>query len=187
MIAFPDLARSIWSSLLYKFSIREAENILSDMLNRLAGVPEKVLRDLSSELFEDYLLKEFVSQAKPELSFHKENGARTVILSSSLSPICSLVAKHFQMDEILCTDPEIINGYLTGRTNRPFCYGIEKLVRLKEYCEINNTTPRDSWYYGDSISDLPVLNEVGHPVCINPDEKLKRIAEKNSWTVKYWH
>jgi phosphoserine phosphatase len=44
----------------------------------------------------------------------------------------------------------------------------------------------DAWYYGDAIIDQPALSIVGHPVCINPDHKLKRVAEKNKWTVNNW-
>jgi phosphoserine phosphatase len=66
------------------------------------------------------------------------------------------------------------------------CFGPEKAVRLKEYCKINNSSPSDAWYYGDSISDLPALLSVGHPVCVNPDYKLKKSAIKRDWKIVNW-
>ena len=65
--------------------------------------------------------------------------------------------------------------------------GEEKVERLKKYCEINNSKLQDAWYYGDAFADLPALSIVGHPVCINPDKKLERIAVRNSWKIYYWN
>ena len=66
------------------------------------------------------------------------------------------------------------------------CFGDEKAVRLISYCETNNFSPELCWYYGDSISDLPALSKVGNPVCINPDNKLKKIAKRRDWKTFYW-
>ena len=187
MMKWPDIVRVLWFSFLYKSNLRQAENIVYDMVSLVAGVPVKTLKDLSYEMVKNRFINVIPIDARMELSFHREQSAKTVILSSSLSPICKAVAEHLQMDDIICTDPEVKNGFLTGHTNNPVCYGKEKLLRLKKYCEINNTTPEASWYYGDSVSDFPVLEKVGHPVCINPDKKLKQIAVTNGWPVKYWY
>ena len=112
--------------------------------------------------------------------------AITVILSSAITPVCREVAKCLGMDDIVCTDLEVINEHYTGRSNGPPCFGEEKVSRLKKYCEKNNSTPKEAWYYGDSFSDFPVLNTVGHPVCINPDRKLKKKAIEKGWSIYYW-
>jgi phosphoserine phosphatase len=81
---------------------------------------------------------------------------------------------------------EVVNGSLTGRPVGRLCYGKEKKTRLIEYCEKNNNTFEESWYYADSISDYPVLSIVDHPVCINPDKKLKKKAMANKWKIYKW-
>jgi phosphoserine phosphatase len=96
------------------------------------------------------------------------------------------MSEYLGMDDILCSELEAVNGILSGRPVGTFCFGEEKAVRLKQYCEKNNSKLQDAWYYGDSISDLPALSIVGHPVCINPDKKLERIALKNGWKIFYW-
>lgn len=96
------------------------------------------------------------------------------------------VADHLGMDDIICSDLEVTNGYLTGKTIGHLCFGEEKKIRLIKYCEINNTNPSDAWYYGDSIADLPVLLSAGNPICINPDKKLKKEAHKRGWKVLAW-
>jgi phosphoserine phosphatase len=57
---------------------------------------------------------------------------------------------------------------------------------LEEYCEKNNSSPGESWYYADAFVDLPVLGIVGHPVCVNPERKLARIARKKGWDIRSW-
>jgi phosphoserine phosphatase len=54
------------------------------------------------------------------------------------------------------------------------------------YCKKNNCSPLNSWYYCDSISDLPALEIVGNPVCVNPDRKLKKTAIKRGWKILSW-
>jgi phosphoserine phosphatase len=78
---------------------------------------------------------------------------------------------------------ETRNGVFTGNPEGSLCFGKEKVIRLTEFCKINNINPCQSWYYGDSIADLPVLSTVGNPVCVNPDKKLLDVAKKRGWQV----
>ncbi len=95
--------------------------------------------------------------------------SKVVILSSALDLICNEMSLRLGMDDIICSTLESEDGYLTGKPCGRFCYGEEKLIRLMAYCRNNTMNPSDSWYYSDSISDLPVLSSVGNPVCVNPD------------------
>jgi phosphoserine phosphatase len=54
------------------------------------------------------------------------------------------------------------------------------------YCEKNNYDLSDTWCYADSISDLPVLEVVGHPVCVVPDRRLALIAREKRWKIYDW-
>lgn len=117
---------------------------------------------------------------------HKAAGARTVILSSSLFPICRAVADHMGIDDVICSELEVENGLLTGKPKGNLCFGNEKLVRLKAYCEKNNSPLAEAWYYGDALVDAPALGIVGNPVCVNPDKKLKKLAIEKNWTIYLW-
>jgi HAD superfamily phosphoserine phosphatase-like hydrolase len=110
-----------------------------------------------------------------------------VILSSALKPICIEIAKILDIDDIICSDLEVKDGYLTGRPIGRLCFGEEKMIRLKEYCERNNAQASEAWYYGDSITDLPALSIVGNPVCVNPDNKLRMVAGKRGWRILHWN
>jgi phosphoserine phosphatase len=74
----------------------------------------------------------------------------------------------------------------TGSAENKYCFEDEKRVRLMQYCEAGNYDLTESFYYGDSISDFPALDVVGHPVCVEPDRKLTRIARERGWRVCDW-
>jgi len=105
---------------------------------------------------------------------------------SALTSVCQEMANNLNIDDIICSELEVYNGKMTGRPVGHLCFGEEKAVRLKEYCEKHNSSRSEAWYYGDSISDLPALNAVGNAVCINPDKKLKKTALKRDWKILYW-
>ncbi|HUV01339.1 MAG TPA: HAD-IB family hydrolase [Bacteroidales bacterium] len=180
------LTRIVYLLLAHRFRLKDPLKIINNMLRWIKDMPENIMADLCSESFNKLLLPSILQDARSEIKFHKSRNAKTIILSSSISSICRDMARSLEMDDIICSDLEVLNGYYTGNPQGNICYGNEKAVRLKAYCEINNSTPQEAWYYGDSISDLPVLNLVGHPVCINPDPELKKTARRNGWEIKNW-
>jgi HAD superfamily hydrolase (TIGR01490 family) len=186
MMSLPDLIKALWLSFLYKFRLMDSEKIIAGMLKWLDRVPEKRVSDLSSEVFEKHMLHAIPENATSEIKMHKDRNAAVVILSSALSPVCQVVAGHLEMDDVICTQIETDGGLYTGRTAGKLCFGNEKVSRLKEYCEKNNSKVEQAWYYGDSFSDFPVLQIVGNPVCVNPDKKLQKAANKNSWKIYLW-
>jgi HAD superfamily hydrolase (TIGR01490 family) len=181
-----DLARALWLSFLYKFSLKNTEKIIAGMLQWLEGVPVKKVNELSAEVFLKKMAGVIPDEARKEIIRHQERNGAAVILSSALCPVCQAVAGHLEMDDIVCTRIETTDGICTGRPSGRLCFGKEKVVRLREYCEKNNSRVEDAWYYGDSYSDLPVLQIAGHPVCVNPDKKLLKAAIKYSWRVFTW-
>lgn len=182
-----DLVKAIFLSFLFRFNLKGQLKIIDDMVSWVKGIPEKTIIDLCTKVFYEVLLPSVYSGARAEIEFHRSKNARVVILSSALTPICREMAKSLKMDDILCSDLEVKNGYMTGRPVGHLCFGSEKAVRLNEYCRINNYTPSDAWCYGDSISDLTALEAVGNPVCVNPDTKLKIMATKRGWKILNWN
>jgi HAD superfamily hydrolase (TIGR01490 family) len=187
MMSLPDLIKALWLSFLYKFRLMNSEKIIGGMLKWLEGMPEESIIGLSSEVFEKHILHAISEEALREIKMHKDKNAAVVILSSALFSICQAVAGHIEMDDFICTHIETEGGRCTGQTAGKLCFGNEKAFRLKEYCEKNNSKVMNAWYYGDSFSDLPVLQIVGNPVCVNPDKKLLKSAQKNSWRICSWN
>jgi putative phosphoserine phosphatase/1-acylglycerol-3-phosphate O-acyltransferase len=181
-----DLAIALYFGAFYRLRLADPVMIMEKMTGWAKGLSQETLTDLCQEVFRKVMLPSIHQEVFEELKIHRDNKALTVILSSSLAPICRAVAEYLEMDDIICSELEVKDEVLTGKPKGNLCYGNEKLVRLREYCGKYNTDVDDAWYYGDAIIDQPALSIVGHPVCINPDHKLKRVAEKNKWTVNNW-
>jgi len=75
------------------------------------------------------------------------------------------------------------DGVLTGRLTGPFNYGDGKPIRMRELAAAEGIDLARSWAYSDSASDLPMLRAVGHPVVVNPDAELARVAREEGWDV----
>ena len=78
---------------------------------------------------------------------------------------------------------EVVDGVYTGRAGGPFTYREGKAQALREIAETEGIDLARSWAYSDSESDLPMLRAVGHPVAVNPDAVLARVAREEGWEV----
>jgi HAD superfamily hydrolase (TIGR01490 family) len=181
-----DLVQAIYLSIVYKLGFIDPLKIVTRMAGWVRGLSEDTLETLCSEVFDDVLLPSLHQEAIAEIKMHKDKNAKVVILSSSLTPVCRKASAYLGMDDFLCSRLEIADGYLTGLPAGRLCFGEEKLVRLRKYCELNNSSIDSAWYYADANSDIPALNTVGTPVCINPENKLARIAREKGWKIYNW-
>jgi HAD superfamily hydrolase (TIGR01490 family) len=186
LMTYRNLLKAFFLSFEFRLKLKDPLKIIDDMVSWVNGIPEKSIIDLCLEVFHKILLPSVYKEAICEIEYHKAKNAKVVILSSALTTICQEMAKNLNIDDIICSELEVKNGYLTGRPLGHFCFGKEKATRLLAYCKKNNCSPLNSWYYCDSISDLPALEIVGNPVCVNPDRKLKKAAIKRGWKILSW-
>jgi HAD superfamily hydrolase (TIGR01490 family) len=171
---------------LYKFNLRDTALIISGMGKWLKGLTVTEVTELSERVVNKHLIDSIRPEIYSEIKFHREQNAEIVILSSAITEICRPIGFHLGADNFICTVMAVVNGVLTGLPEKNYCFEDEKRLRLKEYCEVRNYNLSEAFYYGDSISDLPALEVVGHPVCVTPDRKLELIANKREWRVCYW-
>jgi HAD superfamily hydrolase (TIGR01490 family) len=181
-----DLAKAIILSVTYKLKLSDPVKAMHEMIGWVKGLPEEIFTNLCHTVFGEILLPSAYNMVGPEIEMHRKNHGKTVILSSSLVQICRQFKTYFGMDDTVCSEIEAQNGILTGKAKGSLCFGPQKLVRMREYCEKNNTNPAEAWYYADSISDVPVLDAVGHPVCVNPDKQLMKTALEKNWNIYHW-
>lgn len=174
---------AIWLSILYKLRIGEPVEMINRMLSWLRGLNEESIMQLSREIFEQSIKNTIRSEILDTLQEHRANNGAVVLLSSATTPICEPVSQFLQMDDVICTQLESINGILSGRTIGKLVYGPEKKVRMMEFCEKQDFAPEDAWYYGDSFTDRYVMEAVGHPVAVYPDSRLMRHAKRKGWAI----
>ncbi|MBN1406193.1 MAG: HAD-IB family hydrolase [Calditrichaceae bacterium] len=173
-------------SALYGIGLLRAEYIMLKLADWLKGIAEKEFAAFTSEMFEKYLKNTVRQQAIKEIQRHKKHDAKLVILSAATSYVCESVKKMLGFDDLLCSKMEVIDGFFSGFPDGPYCYGDEKLNQVIDYCEKHNFNLKETFYYADSHSDIVVLEAIGNPICVTPDRKLKKLAQKKDWPVYNW-
>jgi HAD superfamily hydrolase (TIGR01490 family) len=120
------------------------------------------------------------------LQEHRARGERVILLSGTFQPLLEIIAERLGADVALGTQPAQRDGRYTGYTIGPACQGQGKAIRLRAYlAEAENDLDLGaSSSYADSIFDRPVLEMVGHPVAVYPDEQLAALAAQRGWEVK---
>jgi HAD superfamily hydrolase (TIGR01490 family) len=106
-----------------------------------------------------------------------------LIVTATNRFVTAPIAREFGIDQLLATEPEIANGRYTGRVAGTPCYREGKVTRLGEWLAQQRLTLADSWFYSDSHNDLPLLEQVTHPVAVNPDDILRAVAAQRGWRV----
>jgi phosphoserine phosphatase len=126
----------------------------------------------------------FVYQEALDLiALHRALGRRVYIVSSSPEEVVRPLAAHFDITDVIATRAEVIDGRYTGELAF-YCYGEGKADAIREAAEMQNIDLSRSYAYSDSVTDLPMLREVGHPVAVNPDRELRREAEASGWQIR---
>jgi HAD superfamily hydrolase (TIGR01490 family) len=119
-----------------------------------------------------------------ELAYrHQDAGRPIVICTAASQEMAELMATVLTLDGAVGTMFEAVDGLYTGRGGGPFNYREGKAQAIRELAEREGIDLAASWAYSDSESDLPMLRLVGHPVAVNPDTELARVARAEGWEV----
>lgn len=161
-----------------------SRNVFNEVFFRsYEGHSQDRLRYFSEELFEE-VLKPAIYPGTPELiEAGKKIGQRQVVLTGALDFTIDRLMDHLGIDDCVANRLEFVNGYATGRVLPPVMASATKAKWIREYAERENINLSESYAYSDSISDLPMLSIVGHPVAVNPDIRLKQTARQHDWAV----
>jgi HAD superfamily hydrolase (TIGR01490 family) len=114
---------------------------------------------------------------------HQDAGRPVFIVTAGSQEMAALLAHVLGFDGGIGSRSEIVDGVYTGRPGGPFTYREGKAQAIRELAEERGIDLEASWGYSDSESDLPMLRAVGHPVAVNPDAELARVARREAWDV----
>lgn len=137
---------------------------------------EETVREALSEVIDPFIHRE----ALDLMELHRARGRRVFIVSSAPEEIVRPLSEHFGAVEVIATRAEVMEGRYTGRLAF-YCYGEGKAERIREIATREGIDLGGSFAYSDSITDVPMLEAVGHPVAVNPDRDLRREAERRGW------
>ena len=153
-----------------------------DGLRILAGYRPEDLRELVAEAMEPVLRPLVYAESLDLVARHKRRGEPVYIVSATLQEIVRAIADDLGFDGALGTVCEVRDGRYTGRALRAL-HAEAKADCVRAVAESEGFDLLECTAYSDSRTDLPFLEAVGHPVAVNPDRELRRIARDRGWPV----
>ncbi|MBZ5486418.1 HAD family hydrolase [Halomonas aquamarina] len=122
-------------------------------------------------------------KAEELLARHRTRGDTLLIITATNRFITAPIAERLGVDYLIAVNPEVEQGRYTGRVSGIPSYREGKVTRLHAWLEDKDFTLDGAWFYSDSHNDLPLLEEVDHPVAVDPDDRLRSIAEARQWRI----
>ncbi|MCQ2997158.1 HAD-IB family hydrolase [Pseudomonas syringae] len=136
-------------------------------------------RDFMRDCIEPIILP----KALELIAKHREAGDKLVVITATNRFVTGPIVERLGIETLLATECEMVDGRYTGRTTDVPCFREGKVTRLNRWLEENQFSLEDSYFYSDSINDLPLLEKVVNPVAVDPDPKLRAEAESRGWPV----
>jgi len=148
----------------------------------LHGFRQAEMRELVADAVEPVLRPLVYAEGLHLADEHRQRGEPVYIVSAALQEIVDALAEDLELNGALGTICEVVDGVYTGRPVRS-CHGAGKAEAVRELARLDGLDLARSTAYTDSSSDLAFLEVVGHPVAVNPDRGLRRVAVERGWPV----
>ncbi len=145
--------------------------------------PIDKMRLLHQRFFKEKI-KPIMSPASFNLiKHHRDKGDTLVVITATNRFITGPIVQAFGIDNLIATEPEIIDGKYTGKIDGIPCFQEGKVKRLNQWTSKHKLDLKNSWFYSDSYNDLPLLLKVENPVVVDADEKLLKHAQQHNWKI----
>ena len=160
----------------------QMEKMRHFMSQLCAGWDVQVVRDIVAETLHDIVDPLVYEEAVELIEMHHLAGREVVIVSASGTEVVEPIGELLGADSVIATRLEVEDGRYTGEI-ATYMYAEEKALAIRELAEIKGWDLADCFAYSDSVTDVPMLEEVGHPHAVNPDRELRRKAVERGWPV----
>lgn len=152
-------------------------------LEPLTRMSQAEHQHLQQQFMQDVIAPMMLSKAKDLVEKHRQSDDRLLVITATSLFIAQPICHALGIKDIIATEPEIVDGAFTGKVVGTPSFSEGKVERLQQWLRDNNETDDGSYFYSDSINDLPLLMQVAHPIAVNPDAKLREQALKRGWEI----
>jgi HAD superfamily hydrolase (TIGR01490 family) len=179
------LARDAWANI--KFRLQGSTDADTDalrqrILDALAGQRVVDLQRLGPDVLAG-ILPLLYREVLREAYAHQDAGRPAYIITAASQELAEVLAHVLVLDGGLGMRSEVRDGVYTGRPDGPFTYREGKAEAIRALAAAEGIDLTESYAYSDSESDLPMLRAVGHPVAVNPDAALEKVARAEGWRI----
>ncbi|HET9719356.1 MAG TPA: HAD-IB family hydrolase [Solirubrobacteraceae bacterium] len=182
------LAADAWANLCYRLSgasDAQSQELRDRIAASLEGVRVRDLKRLGWRVMRGILPR--LHPEMLEIAYdHQDHGRPVYIVTAAAQELADGLAHVTAFDGAIGSNfSDSENGVYTGRPGGQFVYGEAKAVAIAQVAETEGIDLSASYAYSDSVSDLPMLRAVGHPVVVSPDADLRRLARQEGWQVMH--
>jgi len=164
----------------------QLERVRRELGELTKGWKQEEVAKLVEETVEEVVAPLVYAEALAIIDEHVRAGRRVVVVSSSPMEIVAPLCRYLGLEDIIATLPEVdAEGRYTGDIEF-YAYGPGKAEAIRAMADRDGIDLAESFAYSDSITDLPMLEAVGHPVAVNPDRELRAIAEERDWQILHF-
>jgi len=184
LISRRTLLRGLWGQLLYLHLGADEEKIArmrAAMLALTKGWDRLRVQAIVEEVLEAVVEPIIYGEALELMTAHRAEGRLVVIVSASPEEIVLPLGRYLGVDEAIASRPLVdSDGRYTGRMEFD-AFGTAKVMAMKDLARRRGINLAASYAYSDSATDLPMLEVVGHPIAVNADRELARVAAERGW------
>lgn len=145
--------------------------------------PVSQLQEWHADFMQKTIEPMIISGKADLLKKHQEANDDIIIITATNDFVTRPIATRLGVETLIATEAEFKDGKFTGQVHGTPCFKEGKVTRLNQWLRENNKKFRDSYFYSDSINDLPLLELVDTPIAVTPDDRLRAHAEKLHWQI----
>ncbi len=160
----------------------QMERMRSFLTTMVRGWPVDTVREIVAEALHNVIAPAVYDEAVRLMSDHHVAGRDVIIVSASGREIVEPIGELLGVDTVLATTMVVEHGRYTGEIEH-YLYGDNKATAMRELAERRGYDLSASYAYSDSITDVAMLESVGHPYVVNPDKDLRKVAEERGWEI----
>jgi HAD superfamily hydrolase (TIGR01490 family) len=180
------LVRALWGQLVYLWIGADEKKLTKTRdaaLKLTRGWDQQKVRSIVRETIDEVIEPIVFEEALELIRHHRAEGRLVAIVSAAPEEVVQPLAEHLGADLAIGTQAKVDeDGRYSGELLR-YAYGPQKAEAVRELATARGIDLDASYAYSDSVTDLPMLELVGHPVAVNPDRPLLRIARERDWEV----
>lgn len=169
--------------LLYKLVDVDPKKIMEYSFAKFANWKTGDVQKLMNEFHDSVLKGEYFIPGINLVRKHQDNGCVIVVVSNVIKPLADCIARNLNINYVIATELEIKDGKYTGKISGDIIYGTTKRQKATELINYMNLSLDNSYSYADHYTDLSILEIATYPVAVNPDKKLKKVAQKRHWAI----
>jgi HAD superfamily hydrolase (TIGR01490 family) len=177
------LLKSLYAQLMFHLmgaDEQKMQKLQKEAAKLTEGWDAAKVREVVEEVLEEVMSPLMYAEALELIHDHRAAGRLVCIVSSSPTEIVEPLAELLSVDRFIASRPTIKDGKYTGGLSF-YAYGKNKVQAMRDLAAKEETDLAHCFAYSDSITDLPMLEAVGHPVAINPDKELRKIVVQRGW------